>query len=177
MSYDIHDRALIYASFARGFKSGGVQNLPTTAEAAARPFNPEHVKTVVDGMYGVVNENGTGTRARLPNIEICGKTGTSQLASYDYINSVGKGIELRENAWFEAFAPRENPEIVVVAFFEHGRHGPAAAAIARDVLKAYFDKKIRLEAMKQTHPPTTAGLSLGLPGAVGQALPLRPPAF
>jgi iron complex outermembrane receptor protein len=50
VSYDIHDRALIYASFARGFKSGGVQNLPTTAEAAARPFNPEHVKTTEVGL-------------------------------------------------------------------------------------------------------------------------------
>ena len=43
----------------------------------------------------------------------------------------------------EAFAPRENPEIAVVVFFEHGRHGPTASEIARDVLKAYFDKKAR----------------------------------
>ena len=128
-------------------------------------LNADHVKTVVDGMYGVVNEYGTGTRARLPNVEVCGKTGTAQLASYDYINSVGKGVALRENAWFEAFAPRQNPEIVVVAFFEHGRHGPAAAEIVRDVLSAYFDKKTRIQTMKQSQAATTARLSLGLPGA------------
>jgi penicillin-binding protein 2 len=129
-------------------------------------LNADHVKTVVDGMYGVVNEYGTGTRARLPNVEVCGKTGTAQLASYDYINSVGKGVALRENAWFEAFAPRQNPEIVVVAFFEHGRHGPAASEIVRDVLAAYFDKKTRMQTMRQTPGTTTARvLSLGMPGA------------
>jgi len=128
-------------------------------------LNADHVKTVVDGMYGVVNEYGTGTRARLPNVEVCGKTGTAQLASYDYINSVGKGVALRENAWFEAFAPRQNPEIVVVAFFEHGRHGPAAAEIVRDVLSAYFDKKARMQTMKQSQAATTARVYLGLPGA------------
>jgi penicillin-binding protein 2 len=125
-------------------------------------LNSDHVKTVVDGMYGVVNEGGTGGRARLPNVEVCGKTGTAQLASYDYINSVGKGVALRENAWFEAFAPRQNPEIVVVAFFEHGRHGPAAAEIARDVLAAYFDKKTRKQTSKQSQAATTAALGLGV---------------
>jgi iron complex outermembrane receptor protein len=44
------DRALLYASFAHGFKSGGVQNLPTTKAAAEIPFNPEHVKTTELGV-------------------------------------------------------------------------------------------------------------------------------
>ena len=129
-------------------------------------LDPAHVKTVVDGMYGVVNEGGTGGRARLPNVEVCGKTGTAQLASYDYINSVGKGAAFTENAWFEAFAPRQNPEIVVVAFFEHGRHGPAAAEIVRDVMAAYFAKKARIQTMKQSQATTTATLGLGLPRAL-----------
>ncbi len=36
-------------------------------------------------MYGVVNEGGTGVRARLPDIEVCGKTGTAQLASNELL--------------------------------------------------------------------------------------------
>jgi penicillin-binding protein 2 len=56
------------------------------------------------------------------------------------------GKEFKNNAWFVGFAPREAPEIVVVALFEHGAEGPLAAPIARDVLKAYFDKKARLAA-------------------------------
>ena len=46
-----------------------------------------------------------------------------------------------DNAWFVGFAPREKPEIVVAALYEGGAHGPMAAPIVRDVIKAYFDKK------------------------------------
>jgi penicillin-binding protein 2 len=135
-------------------------------------LNPEHVKTVIDGMYGVVNEGGTGVRAALPHIEVCGKTGTSQLASNDYVKPVGGGGEdMRDNAWFVGFAPRDNPEIVVVALFEHGGHGQFAAAIVRDVIKAHFDKKERVTQMQQNQNRTVAALQLGLPGAAGLAPP------
>jgi penicillin-binding protein 2 len=135
-------------------------------------LNPENVKTVVDGMYGVVNEGGTGVRAALPHIEVCGKTGTSQLASNDYVKPVGGGGEdMRDNAWFVGFAPRDNPEIVVVALFEHGGHGQFAAAIVRDVLKAHFDKKERVTQLQQNQTRTVAALGLGLPGTAGVAPP------
>ena len=49
---------------------------------------------------------------------------------------------MKDNAWFVGFAPRSNPEIVVVALFEGGEHGNLAAPIVRDVIKAYFDKKL-----------------------------------
>jgi len=104
-------------------------------------LDPLNVQRVVSGMYGVVNEGGTGYLARLPGIELCGKTGTAQLASNDYIKAHKGDMDLTDNAWFVGFAPRENPEIVVVALLEGGGHGPAAAPIVRDVIKAYFDKK------------------------------------
>jgi penicillin-binding protein 2 len=127
-------------------------------------LNPENVKVVKDGMYGVVNEGGasTGRRCQLPGVEVCGKTGTAQLASYDYMKASGKSKELRENAWFVGYAPRENPEIVVVALFEHGEHGQYAAGIVRDVLKAYFDKKARLQAMRHEQAKVAAVLGLGI---------------
>jgi len=137
-------------------------------------LNPDNVKTVKDGMYGVVNEGGasTGRRCQIPGVEVCGKTGTAQLASYDYMKASGRSAELRENAWFVGFAPRENPEIVVVALFEHGEHGQYAAGIVRDVLKAYFDKKQRLETIHREQNKLNGALSLGLggqgPGAGGQ---------
>jgi penicillin-binding protein 2 len=134
-------------------------------------LNPEHVKTVVDGMFGVVNEGGTGVRAALPHIEVCGKTGTSQLASNDYVKPAGGGEDMRDNAWFVGFAPRDNPEIVVVALFEHGGHGQFAAAIVRDVIKAHFDKKERVTQLQQIQNRTVAALRLGLPGTAGVAPP------
>jgi penicillin-binding protein 2 len=51
---------------------------------------------------------------------------------------------MKANAWFVGFAPRDNPEIVVAALWENGEEGPWVAPIVRDVLKAYFDKKVRL---------------------------------
>jgi penicillin-binding protein 2 len=76
---------------------------------------------------------------------VCGKTGTAQLASNEFLK--GKtGKQYEDNAWFVGFAPRQAPEIVVVALYDHGGHGQFAAPIARDVMKAYFDKKARLAA-------------------------------
>jgi penicillin-binding protein 2 len=106
--------------------------------------NLENIGRVVSGMFGVVNEAGTGVRAHLPGVAVCGKTGTAQLASNNLLKGTSYGATHKDNAWFVGFAPCENPEIVVAALFENGEHGQLAAPIVRDVLKAYFDKKARL---------------------------------
>lgn len=136
-----------------GLAMGGVWYKPHLVKSAAQPqpvrratLDPHFVAEVVRGMYGVVNEGGTGTRARLPGIELCGKTGTAQLASNEVLKNTRLGQTLKDNAWFVGFAPRESPEIVVVALFEGGEHGYLAGPIVRDVVKAYFDKKARMSA-------------------------------
>src|ERR1019366_7208902 len=101
--------------------------------------------------------------AWLPNIEVCGKTGTAQVASAEYVKAAGGGHELKDNAWFVGFAPRQSPEILVVALFEHGAEGPLAAPIVRDVLTAYFDKKIRIETLRQAAAAVAAGATGGGP--------------
>jgi penicillin-binding protein 2 len=103
----------------------------------------ENIMQVIDGMHAVVNGGGTGLRARIPGLEVCGKTGTSQLASNDVLKGTSLGRSMKDNAWFVGFAPQSSPEIVVVALFESGEHGPLAAPIVRDVIKAYFDKRLR----------------------------------
>ena len=134
-----------------GIAMGGVWYKPHLVKTAEPPepvrrinFNPENIATVVSGMYGVVNEGGTGASAQVKGLDICGKTGTAQRVSLTLAKSgkVGKDLA-KENGWFEAFAPRENPEIVVVALFEASGHGYSAAPIVRDIIKAYFDKKAR----------------------------------
>lgn len=79
----------------------------------------------------------------MPGVEVCGKTGTSQLVSNAALRSAALSEKFKDNAWFVGFAPRQNPEIVVVALYEGGEHGHLAAPIVRDVIKAYFDKKAR----------------------------------
>ncbi len=156
-----------------GLAMGGVWHRPRVVKEQPDkptewPLNPQYVKDVVDGMYGVVNEGGTGGRAWLPNIEVCGKTGTAQIASADFVKAAGGGRDLRDNAWFVGFAPRNAPEILVVALFEHGAEGPLAAPIVRDVMTAYFDKKARMVALRQQGAAVAAGeaavRTLGLPG-------------
>lgn len=149
-----------------GMVEGGVWHRPRlVASQPDKPvvwkLDPDHVKSIVDGMYGVVNEpGGTGVRAKLPNIDVCGKTGTAQLTSEDYAHSVGKKTS-QDDAWFEGFAPCQNPEIVVVALLEHfPGHGQYAAPVVRDVIKAYFDKKARMQAANRQKQQMTAELNV-----------------
>jgi penicillin-binding protein 2 len=146
-----------------GLASGGVWYQPHLVKAAARPdtvrradWKPENIAKVVAGMYGVVNEGGTGAIAAIPGLTVSGKTGSAQRVSNELRKS-GKlaSDELQDNGWFVGFAPRDNPEIVVAVLDEGGLHGAISAApIARDVIKAYFDKKARLSKL------TDSGLAL-----------------
>ncbi len=140
-----------------GLVMGGVWHTPhlikgNVSQKPARKaeLNLDHVRQVMDGVCDVVNGGGTAGRARLPNNEMCGKTGTAQIASNEYQKATG--IRLKDNAWFVAFAPRVNPEIVVSVLWEEGEHGPDAGLIARDIVKAYLDKKARKE-LSQTPAP------------------------
>ena len=144
-----------------------VRNERVAARKTEAQFDPAHVEGVIDAMYGVVNEGGTGAPAMLPGIELCGKTGTAQLASLDKskAEAARHGMNLKENAWFVGFAPRRAPEIVVVALFDHGGVGQYAATIVRDVVKSYFDKKTRLQTWRLERSTVVAGGSF-----------LRPPA-
>jgi len=116
-------------------------------------LNPENIARIVSGMCAVVNEGGTGARSRIPGVEFCGKTGTAQLASNDFLKGSKQGQAMKDNGWFVGFAPRINPEIAVVALFESGEHGTHAAPIVRDVVKAYFDKKARLQGIQAAKSP------------------------
>ena len=124
------------------------------------PLDPKNVKDVVSGMYGVVNEGGTGVRAAIPGLAVCGKTGTAQVASNDFVKAHGhEGQDLKDNVWFVGFAPCEKPEIVVTAFFEHGFESKYACPIVRDVIKAYFDKKARNAMLQQQRNALAINLS------------------
>jgi len=107
------------------------------------PISDSTVDTVTQGMYGVVNEpGGTGFASKLAGIEFSGKTGSAQVISNQGLARAGKQADLKDNAWFVGFAPRQNAEIVVAVLVQGGEHGGLAAApIARDIVKAYYDKK------------------------------------
>jgi penicillin-binding protein 2 len=131
-----------------GIAMGGIFQQPRLL-LEGKPGNPfrfligeDTTEKITQAMFGVVNEGGTAAGARLQGIEFCGKTGTSQLISLEGLKRAGKNRRLIDNAWFVGYAPRRNPEIVVAVLVEHGEHGSSAAApVARDIIRAYYDKK------------------------------------
>jgi penicillin-binding protein 2 len=104
---------------------------------------PHELDPIIRGLWRVVNDGGTGGRARIPGRSICGKTGSAQRISRS-LAFENNDPRLLDDGWFVAFAPCEAPEIAVAVLFENGEHGSWAAPIARDVIKAYFDKQDRL---------------------------------
>lgn len=101
----------------------------------------ETLQLVRAGMVDVVNSAwGTGKKAKLPDVLVAGKTGTSQVIG----GTKGKGTQLprqyRDHAWFIAFAPAEAPEVAVACIVEHAGEGGGAAAapLVQQVLAAYF---------------------------------------
>ena len=158
-----------------GLVNKGVWMRPHVVDDGRRPqvdhiaaITPANLAKVLDGMCAVVNEGGTGASARLPDIVLCGKTGTAQRASNDFLKTKQGEEEFKDDAWFVGFASRDNPEIVVAALFENGVHGNFAAPIVRDVVKAYFDKKSR---QQQSGPPPSLSAALTLGGPAQAALP------
>jgi len=110
------------------------------------PLNVQNWITITDAMAHVLNPGGTGVASHIQGVDFAGKTGSTQRVSHHYLQTHGikesalKG-DLRGNGWFAGVTPRRNPEIVVVVYFEGGEHGPLAARIASQVIKAYVDKQ------------------------------------
>jgi penicillin-binding protein 2 len=105
-------------------------------------IRPETYRLVKEGLFAVVNEpHGTGGMARLSEVKVAGKTGSSQVVKLR--DSKGEvPYQFRDHALFVAFAPYEKPEIAVAVIIEHGEHGGSAAApVAGKLLRAYFEGK------------------------------------
>ena len=153
-----------------GLAMGGVWHRPHLVKADTKDekpqewaLNPENVRRVTSALYGVINEGGTGVRAKLPGIDVCGKTGSAQTTSAEYAR---EHKEARDNAWFVAYAPCYKPEIVISVLWENsGLHGQFAAPIARDVMKSYFDKKIRQQEAEllRRNPASALAAALSMP--------------
>jgi len=82
----------------------------------------EMMKSVVD--------NGSGRAARIPGVEVAGKTGTAQVSA-----------DVPDHTWFMGFAPADDPKIAVAVFVANGggTGGERSAPIARQVMEAYLD--------------------------------------
>ena len=108
-------------------------------------LRPNALKAVRNGLWRVVNESGgTGSRARVDGIDVAGKTGTVQVVAQEgWVRAEDLPFKFRDHAWFAAYAPKENAELVVVIFIEHGGHGGSdAAPLARTHFETVFADRI-----------------------------------
>ena len=94
--------------------------------------DPKHFDVIHDGMWKVVHEaGGTGGRARLADIVICGKTGTVENKPH------------KDHSVFLAFAPMDKPKISIAVFIENaGFGGTWAAPIASLMIEKYLKGEI-----------------------------------
>jgi penicillin-binding protein A len=91
--------------------------------------SPQTATQMTQLMTSVV-QNGTGTAAQTPGVQVAGKTGTAQTGN----NTI--------HAWFACFAPTAQPKIAVAVLVENqpesneATGGAIAAPIAKAVLQA-----------------------------------------
>jgi len=87
----------------------------------------ENYETIADGMrWAVDGPGGTCHAADLPDIEVCGKTGTAQ----------NKG---KDHSIFMAFAPKDNPKVAISVIVENGGFGATyAVPIGRLMIEKYL---------------------------------------
>ena len=122
---------------------GGVCSLN---ENDLKIIKPESIEAVREGTRLAVTAPLYGTLHKIFNdfpIAVAGKTGTAE-----YCDDVARAAfqcdfgKWPTHAWTVAYAPYDDPEIVVIAFAYHGGEGASVAApIASRVIQAYFELK------------------------------------
>ncbi|WP_059439100.1 penicillin-binding protein 2, partial [Anaeromyxobacter sp. PSR-1] len=106
------------------------------------PIKPSTRDTVLKGLLAAVNQPfGTAYSQRSPDYVMAGKTGTAQVVKLGARRLKASQVSYfeRDHAWFAAFAPAEDPEIVVVVLNEHSGFGSSnAAPTASALVKRYM---------------------------------------
>jgi penicillin-binding protein A len=109
--------------------SGRVVSSPPPVEFG-RPISARTASELTQMMVSVVDQ-GTGTAAQIPGVQVAGKTGTAETTSGT------------PHAWFVSFAPAQDPRIVVGVVVLNGGNagseatgGLVAAPVARAVMEA-----------------------------------------
>ncbi|HUK65276.1 MAG TPA: penicillin-binding protein 2 [Anaeromyxobacteraceae bacterium] len=133
------------------------------SERGRLPIKKETRDQVMKGLWAAVNEPfGTGYGSRLKDIfedghpvVMGGKTGTAQVVKLGTKRLKASQVSYfeRDHAWFAAFAPLDDPEIVVLVLNEHSGFGASnAAPTASAVVRRYFELKLEDEMVKSGMP-------------------------
>lgn len=113
----------------------GLEYFSAKPQIVRRVISSETAKTLTDMLRGVV-ERGTGVEARVPGLNIAGKTGTAQ--------QVIEGVYSKKayTASFAGFFPAEAPKLVVVIMLDRPQTdiygGKTAAPIFRRIAERWI---------------------------------------
>lgn len=88
-------------------------------------LTPDQLAGLREALVSVV-EGGTASAARIADLHIAGKTGTAQ------------NVHGPDHGWFVAFAPAENPRVVVGAIEEFALHGSVVAPMVTSIIARYL---------------------------------------
>ena len=124
--------ALVTAAIANGGRLFGPRLVlgvqPHGAPVVARPaaqatdlgWSPAALRVLRQGMHDVVMaETGTGIRARIPGVEMAGKTGTAEY---------GSKTQGRKHGWMIAYAPFDRPRVAVAMVLDDADSGGRSVA-------------------------------------------------
>ena len=100
----------------------------------------EHLDVIKKGMLEVVSPEDAGSAGDMfkgykYKDDIGGKTGTAQILTGD------KNIDIENTSYFLAFAPREDPEIVIAVCIPYGLSGSSSATTIKEIVTYYMDHK------------------------------------
>ncbi|MEG3122443.1 penicillin-binding protein 2 [Sphingomonas sp. GB1N7] len=128
------------------------------------PFSAEHLAIVRDAMFGVVNQGGTGGRARLlvPGVAMAAKTGTAQVRRITMAERAGGVLKngqlpfkMRDHALLVCFAPADKPKYALGIVLEHNGHTVAnldTPLTGRDIMTYMFDREMALKSLAEFEP-------------------------
>ncbi len=112
-----------------------------------RAIDPTTANTMRDFMLAVVNDpRGTGTAARIPGVQVAGKTGTAE-------TSAGQN----PHAWFIAFAPADHPRFAISVLVEHGGSNGANAEATGGRVAAPIARQVLQTLLATPQPPSRCG--------------------
>jgi penicillin-binding protein 2 len=100
------------------------------ADLLKEGWTEEAVEVVRHGMWKTV-EDGTGSsgkRAKVPGVEVAGRTGTAQFWR-EGTDESGTMTKIRDNhTWFIAFAPYEKPTLAICVLVQGAKFGGGVSA-------------------------------------------------
>jgi penicillin-binding protein 2 len=152
--------AMAYAAIANGGKLWVpqiVERVQTASGQTIQEFQPrlrrpiaastDTLQRLRSALYDAVHDpKGTSYAARIPGLDVAGKTGTAQTGKFH--KEGAEGDENNSHSWFASFAPYRKPEIAVVVLIEHGGFGAKASTpTAMEIYQGYFNLRKRLSAV------------------------------